>query len=220
MIPVKVQCECGQKYSFEVEPVNGLMPSLVTCPSCGVDGTVAANAIIAQQLAIKAANASFQITVPPRPVALQTEIAPPPVAPVPKRNSISAVQAMQMGLVDRQQAEHEARAKVSWGDSREDVIKYLMIQQYNVHEASELVDNLLKARAVEVRKRGIRQIFIGIGMMCVPVITFIFFTIIKIMFMKVMGLAIGVGLWGAWKCINGSIMVVVPKMEQGDVADK
>jgi len=50
MITVKVQCECGQRYAFDVEPVRGRMPSSVACPICGVDGTPAANQIIAQTL--------------------------------------------------------------------------------------------------------------------------------------------------------------------------
>jgi hypothetical protein len=47
---LKVVCGCGQKYKFDVEPVNGRMPFAVNCPVCGVDGTVAANAILAGQL--------------------------------------------------------------------------------------------------------------------------------------------------------------------------
>src|ERR1043165_1629377 len=38
-LPIKVLCGCGQKYAFEVEPVNGRMPSRVACPVCGADGT-------------------------------------------------------------------------------------------------------------------------------------------------------------------------------------
>jgi hypothetical protein len=50
-IPIKIECPCGQNYAFDVEPVDGRMPSEIACPSCGVDGTDAANAIIAQNLA-------------------------------------------------------------------------------------------------------------------------------------------------------------------------
>jgi hypothetical protein len=50
MIPVKVQCGCGQRYAFDVEPVSGRMPSPVACPVCGADGTAAANEIIARTL--------------------------------------------------------------------------------------------------------------------------------------------------------------------------
>ena len=69
MIPVKIECGCGQPYAFDVEPVNGRMPSTVACPSCGVDGTATANDIIARSL-------------PPQPAvapAPGVRIAPPPV---------------------------------------------------------------------------------------------------------------------------------------------
>ncbi len=43
---VKIPCSCGTRYAFDVEPVNGRMPVRVNCPTCGADGTDAANAII------------------------------------------------------------------------------------------------------------------------------------------------------------------------------
>jgi hypothetical protein len=72
MIPVKVLCGCGQKYSFEVEPLNGRMRSAIACPVCGADGTAAANQIIAQTLASQP------------PTMLRPAAPPPPaVAPAP-----------------------------------------------------------------------------------------------------------------------------------------
>jgi hypothetical protein len=50
-IPVKVVCDCGQKYSFEVQPREGRMPWSVACPICHRDGTDEANRIIGQLLA-------------------------------------------------------------------------------------------------------------------------------------------------------------------------
>jgi hypothetical protein len=50
MIPIKIQCGCGQRYVFDVEPVNGEMPTPVACPECGADGTAAANAGITEIL--------------------------------------------------------------------------------------------------------------------------------------------------------------------------
>lgn len=50
MIAVKIECSCGQHYAFDVEPVNGRMPTSVVCPGCGGDGTNTANAIIAETL--------------------------------------------------------------------------------------------------------------------------------------------------------------------------
>jgi hypothetical protein len=43
MIAITIQCPCGQKFAFDVEPVNGRMPVSVACPACGADGTNAAN---------------------------------------------------------------------------------------------------------------------------------------------------------------------------------
>lgn len=50
MIPVKIFCACGQKYSFEVQPVNGAMPVPVNCPACYRDGTGQANQHLAKIL--------------------------------------------------------------------------------------------------------------------------------------------------------------------------
>lgn len=47
---IKIDCGCGARYKFDVEPVQGQMPTLVQCPSCGGDGTAAANAWIANNL--------------------------------------------------------------------------------------------------------------------------------------------------------------------------
>jgi hypothetical protein len=69
MMELKVQCDCGQKYKFDVEPVNGRMPFTVTCPICGADGTTKANAILRDTVV-------HQIPAPP-------SLAPPPPPPPP-----------------------------------------------------------------------------------------------------------------------------------------
>ena len=73
MIELKVHCDCGQKYKFDVEPVNGQMPFTVACPICKRDGTAKANAQL-QQMAI------FKMVEPP-PAPAPVPIAPPPPAP-------------------------------------------------------------------------------------------------------------------------------------------
>src|SRR5437867_12643953 len=47
---IKIECGCGTKYKFEVEPVHGRMPVQVTCPGCGADGATDANQILAQKV--------------------------------------------------------------------------------------------------------------------------------------------------------------------------
>ena len=71
---LKVVCNCGQKYKFDVEPVNGRMPVTIACPVCGADGTEKANGLLAQQ---------FAVQPPPIPIVQRPAIAmapPPPVA--------------------------------------------------------------------------------------------------------------------------------------------
>jgi hypothetical protein len=48
MMELKVVCNCGQKYKFDVEPVNHRMPFNVQCPVCGLDGTHLADGILSQ----------------------------------------------------------------------------------------------------------------------------------------------------------------------------
>jgi uncharacterized protein YxjI len=45
---VNIQCACGTKFKFDVEPVNGMMPAPVHCPTCNADATVSANVVISQ----------------------------------------------------------------------------------------------------------------------------------------------------------------------------
>ena len=45
---IRIECPCGARYSFEVEPGEGRLPHPVQCPACQADGTGAANQIIAE----------------------------------------------------------------------------------------------------------------------------------------------------------------------------
>lgn len=68
---LKVVCQCGQKFKFEVEPVNGRMPFTVNCPVCNADGTTTANILLAEILANQ----------PPPLVTAAPPPPPPPIAP-------------------------------------------------------------------------------------------------------------------------------------------
>src|SRR5690349_1514919 len=70
---IKVQCACGQKFAFDVEPSAGQMPAPVACPACGTDATAQANDIIAQNLQVQS----------PAPNALRLNISRPPATHAP-----------------------------------------------------------------------------------------------------------------------------------------
>jgi hypothetical protein len=61
MIPVKIYCSCGQKYSFEVQHADGKMPVPVACPVCGRDGTPEANRFL-----VKILKGETQLIPPPK----------------------------------------------------------------------------------------------------------------------------------------------------------
>lgn len=221
MVTVKIECGCGQHYAFDVEPVNGQMSSAVACPVCGADGTAAANAIIAGKTPPPFTGPPVRSTSPvpgprPGPVRVNTPAPPTPaIAPAGVR-----VNARSLGLVDRATAETEARAKISWGDSQNEVISYLMLQGFTAAEANELVVVLFKERLAALRVKGIRKIIVGFGLMCVPVIAWIAMGRLAMIFIKAMAVAVMVGLWGVWEFLNGVIILVAPKMEAGkDVAE-
>lgn len=75
---MKLVCDCGQKYKFEVEPVNGQMPMTVNCPVCGADGTTAANGVLSQRLSESPAPLRMAVTAPPAPASAPAS--PPPIA--------------------------------------------------------------------------------------------------------------------------------------------
>ena len=81
MTEIKVVCQCGQKYKFDVEPVNGQMPFAVKCPICGRDGTAAANAILNEKRGTQPISLAAMAAVPPPPPPV-TSPAPPPPPPI------------------------------------------------------------------------------------------------------------------------------------------
>lgn len=124
------------------------------------------------------------------------------------------------GQLDRAQLEHEARAKILWGDPPEQVIKFVMMQGAGREEAKRLVNALFEERAATIRANGIRKIVIGSGLVLVPLVAFVIFKTVGILPLKLFALTIMAGAWGAWMLFNGIFMVVAPKREAGDVAEQ
>lgn len=73
---VKIQCACGTKFAFEVEPVNGRMPMNVNCPGCNGSALDLANAEIARQLTATPAPPAARITVPPATIRVAAPVTP------------------------------------------------------------------------------------------------------------------------------------------------
>ena len=77
---VKIQCACGTKFAFEVEPVNGRMPMNINCPGCNTSALDLANAEIARQLAPAPTPPAARVAVPPVTIRVAAPAVPPPQA--------------------------------------------------------------------------------------------------------------------------------------------
>jgi hypothetical protein len=213
MIPIKIECGCGQHYAFDIEPVGGRMPSTVACPACGVDGTDAANAALEQYLSAQASVAAAE--APRLHIAAHAEQTGASAQPAARRRT-----TLLPGQVERPQAVVEAKAKISWGDAPNDVIAYLRMQGFSAEEASSLVQEMYQERAATIRANGIRKIIVGSGLICVPIVSLLIFLSLGFIPLKIFAVTVMVGLWGAWMVFKGSFMVLAPKMESGDVAEQ
>ena len=240
MMPIKISCGCGQRYSFDIEPVNGRMPSSVACPVCGADGTAVANSIIAQSAPthevpvarliepVTASVAADPVAIAPRPAPVR--VAAP--TPAPARVATAAptiahhapaaprpVPRRLPGQLDYDTARNEARAKMLWGDPPQAVLSFIMMQGIGRAEAQEIVDELVDERAKTVRATGFRKIFTGIGCILVPIVTLVGFLMIGVIQTQILAVTIMVGVYGIWLLLNGIIKVVAPRFEKGDASE-
>src|SRR5215470_7602618 len=92
MLEVKIQCDCGQRYKFDVEPVNGRMPFTVNCPICKLDGTAKANEVLRVGGGVQMAPAPVAAPAPMRIAGAPAVAAAP--APVPVMAAAAAPAAI------------------------------------------------------------------------------------------------------------------------------
>lgn len=121
--------------------------------------------------------------------------------------------------VDRTQAEHEARAKIFWGDPPDKVFTFLLGHAVPPEEAQMLVDSMVAERISALRGLGAGKILKGAGIMIVSAIGVFALARSPIFSAKILGAIVAIGLWGAWKAFKGCFLFFAPQMESGDVAD-
>jgi hypothetical protein len=128
---IKVQCECGQRFAFEVEPENGRMPTEVACPSCGLDATARANAII--QAKIEGANVGTGLNTGTPKLRLSRPAEPEPVpvttapsahasrasAPASRTPAASGLSPTLQAMIEREERrtliEASDQPRIGWG---------------------------------------------------------------------------------------------------------
>ena len=92
---IKLECDCGTKFKFDVEPVHGRMPVPVACPECANDRTPQANQFIAQNSA--ALSAAVTHTVPVARIISDPSPAMAAAAPVAAVATAPAIRVVPSG---------------------------------------------------------------------------------------------------------------------------
>lgn len=65
---------------------------------------------------------------------------------------------------------NEARAKIIWGESIEEVREWLSYRQIPSAQIEEVIATCLRERAIEFRKKGIKEIVIAALILILPII--------------------------------------------------
>jgi hypothetical protein len=220
MTSIKIECGCGQRYAFDVEPVDGRMPYTVACPICGADGTGAANEVIAQSVqpeSVAAGPSRLQLHDSAAPAVRVAE--PVHAAPTAARTTHTRT-VLLPGQTDPGQVAHEARAKISWGDAPLDVVKFLMANNIPREEAIGIVRKFSAERFAQIRKSGIGKILVGGIMVSISIGAWFIFNTTGLLRVKRLAVIIFMGVGGVYLVIKGIVMLVAPKAHLGDVSEQ
>jgi hypothetical protein len=229
MIAVKIQCNCGQKYAFDVEHAGSFQAGSVTCPVCGADGTAAANQFVSQRVTV-AATPSVQAapTAAAPQVATAVRMSPQVVASTATAPAVSVSRAPAPahgaptrlpGQLDPERAISEARSKIMWGDDVKQVTMFLRGNGFTAEDAAQTIQHLIKERTATVRAEGARKIFKGVGLVLGAVVGVLIFLFIRFTPIYLLGVCAVCAVYGLWTILKGIFMFVAPKAEGGDVAD-
>jgi hypothetical protein len=128
------------------------------------------------------------------------------------------------GSTYRERAETEARARIFWGDQRDDVVRHLTDNGVAHEEAGGIVESFVHERADTIRKMGMKKLLIGgalVGALFTP--WFAICIITHRFFMPPLMIAClpgSVGVYGAFSLLKGAQLYLMPDSEMGDIAEK
>jgi len=202
----------------EVEPEGARVPVPVVCPTCGADGNAAINAALAQSEAAVATSAdkATSTPIPPASTIPRLHLTPSPGSSGTARPRM----VYTPGQTDRTQAVYEARAKVLWGDPPRQVAVYLMGQGYRKEEALEIVQEMFKERTSAFRAKGLRYLFVGIGLVCVPILYWLVSLALGYIYVTLFLSTVVAGFCGLTMALKGASMLRSPKSQEGNVAEQ
>jgi hypothetical protein len=229
MMTVKIDCDCGQRYAFDVEPVGGVLPTAVACPACGADGMAKANEFIASHTTAQepatSAPAAIRISAPaqasvriaaPAPAPPPSSAAPGLRVSSPAAAPSEAHSTIPYRHVDPERARNEARAKILWGEEPKAVASFLRAEGLSFEDATAMVQALQVERAATIRNEGVKKILIGAGLICIPIFAFAASAAAGRFAVRPLAVTVALGFYGIWTFVTGLFKFLAPKSEAGD----
>jgi len=122
----------------------------------------------------------------------------------------------------QQQIDHvlnEAKAKVIWGDSIDEVRTWLDGQGISSMQADEILAACVKERAVEFRKRGIAEVIIGALVFVLPLLVVAAMYFMGIIFVWIAALCYLTALYGLFRCAKGLWWLLRGAKSEGSLAE-
>ena len=127
------------------------------------------------------------------------------------------------GSTYREKLDAAARAKIFWGDPREEAIKHLVENGIDSEEANGMVEAFVHERADTICKMGFKKILIGAVLVALPLAPWIILTIMVHRFfmppIMILLLPGSVFVYGAYSLFPGSMMYMWPDNQTGDVSE-
>ena len=118
-----------------------------------------------------------------------------------------------------EEAKIEARAKMIWGESRESVAALLQANGFGEKDIAVMLAEFDQERATAIRSSGIKKLTTGALLVPIPVVAYLVFMAIGVIYIKIFAATIVAGAFGLWKVIDGISMIVTPGSERGDLAN-
>lgn len=127
------------------------------------------------------------------------------------------------GSTYREKIETAARAKVFWGEHRDDVLKHLTDNGFTVEEANAMVESFFHERFGTLRKWGVKKMLLGGGALALGLVPWIGLCVLMHRFymppLPALVLLASAFVYGTFSCLKGSMMYMWPNNETGDVAN-
>jgi len=128
------------------------------------------------------------------------------------------------GSTYRERAETEARARIFWGEARDEVVKHLVNNGVEREEAGGIVEAFVHERADTIRKMGLKKLLIGLPCVLVPVTPWLVMSVLMHrLFMPpiiILCLPGSITIYGAYSLIKGAQLYLMPDSELGDIAER